>query len=99
MCEGLREDGQPTSDWVEGDALICDKRRDTVPVSWAQVVLAEGIGSLREVGARYVAVCEGDVPLRAHLLYVSGPSLEEGILLLASLKDGDSGLVIAEQVE
>ena len=42
--------------------------------------------------------CEGNVPLRIHLPYISGTSLEEGILTLASLKDGDSGLVVTEKV-
>ena len=87
-------------DWVEEYAHICDGRRDPVAVSWAQVASAEGISGLMEVGTRYVAHCEGDVvPLHAHLPYISGASLEEGILALASLKDGDSGLVVAEQVE
>ena len=86
-------------DWVEGDVLICDERRDPVSVSWAQVVLAEGIGSLMEIGTRYVADCEGDVPLRAHLPYISDASLKEGILAPASLKDCESSLVIAKQVE
>ena len=84
---------------MEGDALICDERQDPVPVSLSQVVSAEGVGSLLEVGTRYVADCEGDVPLREHLPYISGASLEEGVLAPASLKDGDSGLVVAEQVE
>ena len=86
-------------DWVEGDALICDERRDPVTVSWAQVVSAEGVGGLLEVGNRYVADCKGDVPLHARLPYISGASLEEGILALAGLKDGDRGLVVTEQVE
>ena len=84
---------------MEGDALICDERRDPVQVSWAQVVSAEGVGSLLEVGTRYVADCEGDVPLYAHLPYISGASLEEGILAPSSMKDGESSLVVAEQVE
>ena len=32
-------------DRVEGDALICDERRDPVPVRLTQVIVAEGIGS------------------------------------------------------
>ena len=60
---------------------------------------AEGIGSLLEVGTGYVADCEDDVPLHTHLPYISGTSLEEGILALAGLKDDDSRLVVAEQVE
>ena len=43
-----------------------------------------------------MANCEGDVPLHTCLPYLPGASLEEGILALASLKDGDSGLVVAE---
>ena len=86
-------------DWVEGDALICDERRDLVPVSWPQVVSAAGVGSPLEVGTWYVADCEGHVPLRAHLPYISGASMETGILAPASLKDGDNSLVVAEQVE
>ena len=46
-----------------------------------------------------MADCEGDVALRARLPYISGTSLEEGILAPTSLKDGDSGLVVTEQVE
>ena len=46
-----------------------------------------------------MADCEGDVPLHAHLPYISGATLEEGILAHACLKDGDSGLVVAEQVD
>ena len=84
---------------MEGDALICEKGRDPVPVSCTQVVSAEGVGSLLEVGTQYVADCKGDVPLRTRLLYISGASLEERILALAHLKDGDGGLVVAEQVE
>ena len=57
---------------------------------------AEDIGSFLEVGTRNVADCEGDVPLRARLPYLPGKSLEEGILAPAGLKDGDSGLVVAE---
>ena len=60
---------------------------------------AEGFSSFLEVGIQYVADCEGDVSLCAHLSYISGVSLEEGILVPASLKDGDRGLVVAEQVE
>ena len=63
------------------------------------MISAEGVGSLLEVGTQYVADCEDDVPLCAHLPYMSGTSLEEGILAPASLKYGDSGLVVAEQVE
>ena len=85
--------------WVEGDALILEKGSNSVPVSWTQVVLAEGIGSLLEVSTRYVADCEGDVPLCTHLPYISGASLEERILPLSSLKYGNSGLVVADQVE
>ena len=61
--------------------------------------LAEGVGSLLEVCTRYEVDCKGDVSLSACLPYISGTSLEEGILALAGLKDGDSGLVVAEQVE
>ena len=86
-------------DWVEGDALICEERRDPVPVGCAQVVSAEGIGGLLEVCTWYVADCESDVPLCVCLPYVSGASLEEGILTPAGLKDCDSGLVVTEQVE
>ena len=68
------------------------------------MVLAEGVGSLLEAGTRYVADCEGNVPLCTHLPYISGTSLKEGILalgilVLASLKDCDSCLDVAEQVE
>ena len=59
-------------------------------VRLAQVIAVEGIGSFLEVGTRYVADCEGDVPLCTRLSYLSGASLEEGIPPLASLKDGDS---------
>ena len=86
-------------DWVEGDALICEKRRDPVPVSWTQSVPAEGIGSLLEGGTRYVVDCEGDVPLCTHLTYISGTSLEEQNLAPADLEDCDIGLVVTEQVE
>ena len=60
---------------------------------------AEGVGSLLEVGTWYVADYEGDVSLRARLPCISGTSLEEGILAPADLKDGDSCLVVTEQVE
>ena len=60
---------------------------------------AEGVGSFLEVGTRYVADCEGDVPLHARPPYISGASLEERILALAGLKDGDGGLVFTEQVD
>ena len=60
---------------------------------------AEGIGSFLEKGTRYVADCKGDVTLHTRLSYISGASLEEGILAPASLKDGDRGLVVAEQVD
>ena len=63
------------------------------------MISAEGVSNLLEVGIRYVADCDGDEPLHAHLPYISGAGLEEGILALAGLKDGDSGLVVAEQVE
>ena len=86
-------------DWVEGDALICEEGRDAVPVSWTQVVSAEGIGSLLEISAWYVADCEGDIPLYTHLPYISGASLEERIFVLAGLEDGDSAMVVAKQVE
>ena len=63
------------------------------------MVSAEGVSSLLEVCTLYVANCEGDVPLCAHLPYISGAGLEEGILAVARLKDGDNGLVVAEQVK
>ena len=64
------------------------------------MVSAEGVGSLLEVGTRYyVADCEGDVSLCACLPYISGASLDEGIIAPTGLKDGDSGLVVAEQVK
>ena len=78
-------------DWVEGDDLIFKKWRHPVPVSWTQVVSAEGIGSHLHGGTLYVADCEGDVPLHTHLPYISGTSLEEHMLVLASLEDGDRG--------
>ena len=46
-----------------------------------------------------MANCEGDVPLCTYLPYISGTSLQEWVPAPASLKDDDSGLVIAEQVE
>ena len=46
-----------------------------------------------------MANCEGDVPLCACLLYISGTSLQEWVLPLAGLEDDDSSLFIAEQVE
>ena len=63
------------------------------------MVSADGVDSLLEVGTRYVADCEGDVLLRAHLPYISCSSLVEGILAPTGMKDGDSGLVVTEQVE
>ena len=84
---------------MEGDALVCDERRDLIPISLPQVKSAEDVSSFLEVGTWYVADCEGDVPLHAHLPYISGASLEEGILAPAGLKDGDNGLVVAEQVD
>ena len=86
-------------DRVEGDALICNERRDPVPLRLAKVIAAEGIGSFLEVGTRYAANWESDVPLHARLPYISGASLEEGVLTPAGLKDGDCGLVVAEQVD
>ena len=62
---------------MEGDALICEEGRDPVPVSWTIAVLAEGASSLLEVSTRYVADCEGEVPLCTHLPYMSSASLEE----------------------
>ena len=64
-----------------------------------EVVSTEDVGSLLEMGTWYVADCEGDVPLCAFLPYIPGASLEERILAPAGLEDGDSGLVVAEQVE
>ena len=84
---------------MEGDVRICDERGDPVPVRVAQVKTAEAVGSVLEVGTRYVADCEGDVPLRAHLPYLSGAGLEEGILAPANLKDGDGSLVVVEQMD
>ena len=86
-------------DLVERDALICDERTDPVPVRLAQVIAAEGVSSFLEVGTRYVADCEGDIPLHARLPYISGAHLEEGILAPAGLKDGDDSLVVAEQMD
>ena len=43
-----------------------------------------------------MADCKGDVPLCAHLPYLSGAGLEEGIIAPAGLKDGDGNLVVAE---
>ena len=71
---------------MEGDALICDERRDPVPVRLPQVIAAEGVGGFLEVVNRYVANCEGDVPLRARLPYISCLSLEEGVLTPAMPK-------------
>ena len=42
---------------------------------------------------------EGDVPLFACLPYISGASLQEWVLAMASLKNDDCSLVITEQVE
>ena len=42
---------------------------------------------------------EGDVPLCTCLPYIPGTSLQEWALATASLKDDDSILAIAEQVE
>ena len=70
-----------------------------IPVSLPQVKLAEGVGSFLELGTRYVANCVGDVKLHARLPYVSGISLEDGILAPAGLKDADRSLVVAEQVD
>ena len=58
---------------------------------------AEVVGIFLEVGTQYVADCEGDVPLHVRLPYISGASLKEGILAPDGLKDGDGGLVVAEQ--
>ena len=65
------------------------------------MVSAEGVGSLLEVSTRYAHVAngEGDVSLHTRLPYISGASLEERVLAPAGLKDGDSSLVVAEQVE
>ena len=63
------------------------------------VMREEGVGGLLEVGTRYVAYCEGDVPLHARLPYISGTSLEVRNPCPAGLIDGDNGLVLAEQVE
>ena len=63
------------------------------------MIAAEGIGCFLEMGTWYVTDCEGDVPLRARLPYLSGTSLEEGILAPAGLKDSDSSLVVTEQVD
>ena len=60
---------------------------------------AEGVGCFLEMGTRYVADGEGDVPLGTLLPYLSGAGLEEGILASTSLKDGDSSLVIAEEMD
>ena len=84
---------------MEGDALICDERRDPVPVRLAQLIAAECVCSFLEVGTRDVADCKGDVPLRARLPYISSAGLEEGILTPAGLKDGDCGLVVTEQFD
>ena len=46
-----------------------------------------------------MADCEGDVPLSACLPYISGTSMQERVLAQASMKDDDSRLVIAEQVD
>ena len=46
-----------------------------------------------------MADCGGDVPLCSCLPYISNTSLQERVLALAGLKDDDSGLVIAEQVD
>ena len=69
------------------------------PVSSPQVKLAKGMSNFLEVGTRYVADCEGDIPLCARLPYISGTNLEEDILAPASVKNGDVGLVVAEQVD
>ena len=62
------------------------------------MILAEGIGRLLKMGTQYVADCEGDVPLRACLPYISGSAtLEEGVLAPVGLKD--SGMVVTDQVE
>ena len=84
---------------MEGDSLIRDKRSDHVLIRLAQLIAAEGIGCFLEMGTRYVTICECDIPLRAHLPYLSGASLKEGILAPAGLKDGDSGLGVTEQVD
>ena len=60
---------------------------------------AECVGSFLEVGTRYVADCESDVPLHTHLPYISGTSLEKGMLAPAVVKNGDISLVVAEQVD
>ena len=57
------------------DAFVCNERGSPILVSLPQVKSAEGISSFLEVGTRYVADCEGDVPLRARLPYLSGASL------------------------
>ena len=62
------------------------------------MIAAESVGCFLETGTRYVTDCEGDIPLGAHLPNLSGASLEEGILALTGLKDGDSGLVVTEEV-
>ena len=63
------------------------------------MIAAEGIGCFLEMGTQYVTDCECDVLLHARMPYLSGASLEEGIPAPASLKDGESGLVVGEQVD
>ena len=62
------------------------------------MVSADDILSILKRSTRYVADGEGDVPLCA-LPYISGTSLQEQVLALASLKDDDCGLVISEHME
>ena len=84
---------------MDGDVLVCDERGDTVLIRLAHVIATEGVGRFLEVGTWYVADCEGDVPLRAHLPNLSGTGLEEIILAPSGLKDVDSGLVVVVQVD
>ena len=64
----IRQCEKMLGDIVEGDALICDERRDPVLVRLAQVIAAESVGCFLETGTRYVTDCKGDVPLGARLL-------------------------------
>ena len=94
----LRECEQMVGDRVEGDAMLHDEQCDPVLVRLAQVIAAESIGCFLKTSTRYVTYCEGDVPAGASQANLSSASLEEGILAPAGLKDGDSSLVVAEEV-
>ena len=84
--------------WLEGDALIFEKRGDPVLVNVTQVAPTQCISCVSKMISLDMVDGQSDVLLGACLPDIPDTGLEEGIPALACLKNDNCSYIATEQV-